>query len=99
MFTIRVAACVHPDGHDQFVAHLQREQQEVPARFDGCQRFAVYCRPDDANSILIYEEWRSRDDFDVYRTSEYFTASGAVLFPLMDGAPDSAYYESELVGP
>ena len=99
MFTVRVAARVRPEGRDRFVAHLQREQDEVPARFEGCERFAVYSDPADANSLLVYEEWRSRRDFDAYRTSEYFTQSGAVLFPLMDGAPDSAYYESDLVGP
>ena len=59
----------------------------------------MYIDPTDANSVLVYEEWRSRADFDAYRNSEFFAESGAVLFPLMEGAPDSAYYESELVGP
>jgi len=31
--------------------------------------------------------------------SDYFRDAGEVLFPLMDGAPDSAYYEAERVGP
>ena len=99
MFTVRVAARVRPEGRERFIAQLQREQAEVPTRFEGCERFAIYVDPADLGSVLVYEEWRSRRQFDTYRTSEYFSQSGAVLFPLMDGAPDSAYYVSERVGP
>jgi quinol monooxygenase YgiN len=99
MLTVRVAVRVQPEGRDLFVAQLKKESQEVPDRFDGCERFDVYCDPTDAGSALIYEEWTSRDAFDAYRASAYFEAGGAVLFPLLDGAPDSAYYESERVGP
>jgi quinol monooxygenase YgiN len=67
--------------------------------FDGCERFAVYRDPSDATSLFLYEEWRDRDAADAYLGSDYFQSSGAVLFPLMDGAPDSAYYEAAQVGP
>ena len=50
-------------------------------------------------AILVYEEWTDRSAFDAYRTSEYFEQGGAILWPAMAGAPDSAYYESERVGP
>jgi quinol monooxygenase YgiN len=99
MFTVRVAVRTRPSGRDEFIAQLKKEALEVPARFAGCQRFAVYSDPADPDSTLVYEEWASRGTFDAYRNSEYFASSGAVLVPLMDGAPDSAYYESEHVGP
>jgi quinol monooxygenase YgiN len=99
MFTIRVAVQVRPEGRDAFVAQLKKEEQEVPVRFAGCERFAVYHDPCDPGSFLVYEEWSDRQAADAYLTSEYFLAGGAVLFPLMDGQPDSAYYESQRVGP
>jgi quinol monooxygenase YgiN len=99
VFTIRVAVHVRPEGRDAFVAQLKKEEQEVRATFAGCQRFAVYRDPGDPGSFLLYEEWADRKAADAYLTSEYFAAAAAVLFPLIDGQPDSAYYESERVGP
>ena len=99
MFTIRVAVQVRPDGREAFVAQLKKEEQEVPSRFAGCQRFAVYRDPGDPGSFLLYEEWSDRTAADAYLNSDYFQAGAAVLFPLMDGQPDSAYYQSERVGP
>jgi quinol monooxygenase YgiN len=99
MFTIRVAVRVLPEGREQFLGQLKKEEREVPARFEGCERFAVYADPDDAGSLLLYEEWTSREAAEAYLTSDYFRAAGEVLFPLMDGSPDSAYYQAERVGP
>ncbi len=99
MFTVRVAARVRAEGREMFVEQLKKEEREVPAQFTGCERFRVYADPAEPTSVLLYEEWQSREAFDAYRTSDYFGASGAILFPLIDGAPDSAYFESERVGP
>jgi len=99
MFTVRVAVRVRPEGREQFLAQLKNEEQEVPARFEGCERFAVYTDPGDADNVLLYEEWTSREAADAYLTSDYFQAAGDVLFPLMNGSPDSAYYQAERVGP
>jgi quinol monooxygenase YgiN len=49
--------------------------------------------------MLLYEEWTSREAADAYLTSDYFAAGGQILFPLLDGSPDSAYYDSTRVGP
>ena len=83
----------------RFLAQLEREGREVPERFGGCERFAVYNDPRDANNLLLYEEWTNREAADAYMKSEYFRESGEILLPLIDGEPDSAYYEAELVGP
>lgn len=99
MFTVRVAMRVRPEAREELIAQLQLEGREVPERFAGCERFNLYCDPADPSQGLLYEEWHSRDAFEAYRTSEYFQASAAILFPLIDGAPDSAYFESERVGP
>ena len=99
MFTVRVAVRTRPDRREPFMSQLKKEEREVPTRFEGCTRFAVYNDPSDPDSTFIYEEWSTKDAFDRYRSSEYFNDSGKILLPLIDGAPDSAYYESERVGP
>jgi quinol monooxygenase YgiN len=99
MFTVRVAATLTDDGHAPAMAQLRRESAEVPHRFPGCERFQIFVDPDDPRHVLVYEEWRDRAAFEGYRSSEYFEQGGAVLFPAMAAPPDSAYYESERVGP
>lgn len=99
MFCVRVAVRVKPEGRDRFVAQLKTEEREVPDRFSGCERFAVFSDPADPDSVLLYEEWTTRAAAKAYMGSDYFRDAGSVLFPLMDGAPDSAYYEAQRVGP
>jgi quinol monooxygenase YgiN len=99
MLSVRVAVRVRPGERERFLAQLKREEREVPERFAGCSRFAVFSDPEDPDSLLLYEEWTTRDAAERYIGSDYFRDAGSVLFPLMDGAPDSAYYEPERVGP
>jgi quinol monooxygenase YgiN len=99
MFCVRVAVRVKPEGRDRFLAQLKKEEREVPERFGGCARFAVYSDPADPDSLLLYEEWATKEAADAYLQSNYFREAGAVLFPLMDGAPDSAYFAAERIGP
>ena len=99
MFTVRVSVRVRPGDRQQFVRQLKKEAQEVPARFAGCERFALYADPSDADNLLLYEEWASREAASAYLSSDYFKAGEEILYPLMDGSPDSAYYESVRVGP
>ena len=99
MFCVRVAVKVKPEGAESFLAQLDREAREIPDRFDGCEHFAVYRDPANENSMLLYEEWTNREAADVYLKSDYFQEARQILIPLVDGAPDSAYYEAERVGP
>ena len=99
MFTVRVAARVRPEGRDPFITQLKREERDVPAMFDGCQRYAVFADPSDPNSVLLYQEWRDQAAATAYISSDYFREAAAILRPLIDGEPDSAYYQSERVGP
>ncbi len=99
MFCVRVAVRVKPDGRERFVAQLKTEEREVPERFAGCERFAVFSDPADPHSVLLYEEWKTREAAEAYLRSDYFRDAGAILYPLMEGRPDSAYYVAERVGP
>ncbi len=99
MFTVRVAATLTDEGRAPAFAQLRLESVEVPQRFPGCERFELFVDPDDPRRVFVYEEWADRSAFDGYRTSDYFEQGGAILLPAMASAPDSAYYESERVGP
>jgi quinol monooxygenase YgiN len=99
MFCVRVAVRVKPQGRDRFLAQLKKAEREVPERFSGCARFAVYTDPTDPDSVLLYEEWTTKEAADTYLQSDYFREAGALLFGLMDGAPDSACYVADRVGP
>jgi quinol monooxygenase YgiN len=99
MFTVRVMMTLKPDARPALLTQLGIERRDVPERFPGCRHFAAFPDPDDVDRALLYEEWSDRAAFEAYRQSSYFEESGAVLWPLLDGAPDSAYFESELVGP
>jgi quinol monooxygenase YgiN len=99
MFVARVALRTRAEDRPGLVAQLQREEHEVPALFAGCRRFSLTQHHTDPHSLLLYEEWDDAATFEAYRRSEYFERSGAVLFPLIDGAPDTAYYEAQRVGP
>ena len=99
MLTIRVAMTSKPGAPPAVVDHLRVEQREVPECFDGCAHYAVWVDPADDRRALLYEEWVDHDAFATYRSSERFERNRAVLIPLLDGEPDSAYYNSQLVGP
>jgi quinol monooxygenase YgiN len=99
VFTVRVAAELTHEGSAAALARLRIETIEVPQQFPGCERFQLLVDPDHPERVFVYEEWADRSAFERYRTSEYFEQGGAILFPAMASAPDSAYYESERVGP
>ena len=99
MFTVRVIASLKPTAAAEALDQLRREVAEVPEQFAGCECFEVFVDPTDSTRFLLYEEWTDRSAFEAYRTSDYFEAGGAILFPAIAGAPNSAYYASELVSP
>src|SRR5690349_2757709 len=99
MRSIRVELRAKPDQRSDLVAALMTEATEVPNRFTGCERYAVFVHPADDCRILLYEEWADADAFAAYNQSDYFEASGRKLFAMLDGPPDSAYYDSVRVGP
>ena len=95
---IRVVLKVKPDRNEAFVAAMASDA-ELTRKLDGCERFALYKDIGVPNAYLLYEEWASMKAFDAYRTSKRFQAAGRVLFPMMAGKPDSAYFEAQQVGP
>lgn len=96
MIVIRVAVTVKPEEKLNFVNLMQQETTEVK-QFAGCERFNLYTDIVDENTFLLYEEWQTLADFEAYKNSDLFKQNGAKLFPMMSGAPDSAYFQAEML--
>ncbi len=47
----------------------------APSRSEpGCLRYDIYQSVDDPNAWFVYEDWRSRADFDAHMSTPYVTA-------------------------
>lgn len=98
MIVIRVRLQVEPEHTATLISYVAAEAARVQD-MDGCLAYGLFQDTVDPQQFMLYEEWRDRLVFDGYKSSDSFKQSGAVLFPLLSSKPDSAYYESELVGP
>ena len=94
MIVLRVKVQVKPENKTKFV-DVMKESIDISSKMKGCVQFGLYEDVVDENAFMLYEEWATRADADAYRNSEHFAESGKVLFPLMAGDPDSAYYQAE----
>ena len=98
MMVIRVLVRVQEGRAEDFLAHMAQETPRV-LEFEGCERYAVFADPSEANRFLLYEEWASAEAFEAYRSSELLAESFRVLGPMMAGPPDSSYFSANPVGP
>jgi quinol monooxygenase YgiN len=96
MMVIRVKMPVTAETKGTFIAAMQNDIT-ASRQFEGCMQFDLYEDTADENMLLLYEEWETQSHFDAYRTSEHFAASGKVLFPLIHGTPDTAYFDATKV--
>ena len=96
MIVIRVKVQVKPETKTDFVSAM-KASIAISSEFEGCQHFGVYEDISDENTLILYEEWNNQTNFDAYKASAHFEESGKVLFALMDGKPDSAYFNAELI--
>lgn len=91
MLVIRVIVNIKPEEKANFINIMQHDIA-ISQQFEGCQNFAVYEQINDSNRFILYEEWQNQQYFDSYKASEHFKKTGALLFPMMQGEPDTAYY-------
>jgi len=96
MMVIRVKVQVKPENKASFI-DVMTESIGISSQFDGCLNFDLYQDINNENALMLYEEWETADDFDAYKKSDHFQESGKLLFPLMDGKPDSAYFDAAVV--
>ncbi len=98
MFVVRVRLTVNPESKAALLSYMQVEATKN-ASIDGCEAYTLYQDTADARAFFLYEEWRDIEAFNAYKDSDAFEQIMTALSPLMAGKPDSAYYDSVLVGP
>ncbi|GAA3455614.1 putative quinol monooxygenase [Dactylosporangium matsuzakiense] len=77
------------------LAQLDAERAEVSA-MPGNISFRVYAGRDSDTALTILHEWQDAASFAGYQASDSFARSGAVLRPLMTGAPVSRRFHADL---
>lgn len=78
------------------LAQLDRERDEVRA-LPGNVAFRVYASREEETWTTVVHEWEDEASFVGYLQSESFARSGAVLRPIMTGAPVSRRFRAELL--
>jgi len=96
MIVVRVCLTSKEENISALSAVLANDVTNTNA-FDGCVRYDVYQGINDECEFILYEEWENQQSFDAYKASDYFKDIGGKIFPLLDGTPDSAYYQAELI--
>ncbi len=96
MIVIRVKVSVKPENKSDFI-NVMQDSIAISREFDGCQHFGLYQDVMDDTTLILYEEWETQAQFDAYKASDHFKESGKQLFALMNGAPDSAYFNAEMI--
>lgn len=99
MLIARVRVTATDEGRQTLIDALTTGAGRIQSMFDGCELYAVSVDTSDPNTVMIAEEWETRDHFDKYHTSDLFSNTMAVAGPCLASPPNSAYYDSERVGP
>ncbi len=99
MLTARVQVTATNEGRQTLVDTLTTEAGRIQSLFDGCELFVVSVDTSNPNSVMIAEEWSTKEHFEAYTTSDHFKQTMAAVGPCLAGPPNSAYYVGERVGP
>ena len=99
MFIARVQVTATNEGRQSLVDTLSTEAGQIASMFEGCELFVVSVDETNQNTVMIAEEWSTKELFETYQTSEHFSETMAAVAPCLTGPPKSAYYEGERVGP
>jgi quinol monooxygenase YgiN len=78
------------------LAQLDSERDEVRS-MPGNAAFRVYASRENETRTTVVAEWEDEASFAGYLASDSFARSGAVLRPIMTGAPLSRRFHAELL--
>ena len=94
MIVIHVALNIKPENKETLLNFAKYEVAEA-RKFDGCNTFTVYADTQVDNRYVLYEQWETIEAFEAYKASDLFKKSGEVLFPIIDGKPESSYFDAK----
>lgn len=99
MLVARVQVTATDEGRQTLVDTLAAEAERVESLFEGCELYVVSIDTANPNTVMIAEEWTSKDFFETYQTSDHFAATMNEVGPCLASSPNSAYYDGQRVGP
>jgi (4S)-4-hydroxy-5-phosphonooxypentane-2,3-dione isomerase len=70
--TLTVSFDIVAKDYSDFLAHLRANAALSLTTEPGCLRFDVLVPLDDAPSVLLYEIYRSRADFDLHLATDHY---------------------------
>jgi quinol monooxygenase YgiN len=94
MFVVRIDLKIRTEQRAAFRAYAGADGLR-PRSFAGCVDYTFCEDLSEPTRVLLYEEWTTRDLFEVYKASDFFHATGARLREMLQEPPRSAYYESD----
>jgi autoinducer 2-degrading protein len=97
MFVTLVHVHVKPEHLDAFV-DATRANHEASVREDGNLRFDVLQSVDDPTRFLLYEAYRSQDDFAAHQKTAHYLAWKSTVADWMARPRDGVKHESLFFG-
>ena len=94
MFVVRIEMKVQPEQLGAFREYAGADGLEA-RKLPGCVDYTFCEEIGNPSRVLLYEEWSSRAQFEAYRASSVFLATGPRLRSMLAAPPKSAYYESD----
>jgi|TARA_B110000263_G_scaffold245330_1_gene254732 quinol monooxygenase YgiN len=88
--TITLTFSVKPERTDEFKSLLESLLPDTRA-YDGCLRVDVYQDQDDPSSIILVEDWTTKEHQQKYQAWRDETGIGEVVGPLLAGEPIFRY--------
>ncbi len=96
MLVVRVIMQAKANKH-QALIDVMAKDTEMSQKYDGCEQFTLLQDTADPSKFILYEEWDTAEHFNTYQQSDYLEGQRQLIFPLLAGEPDSAYYQSEKI--
>jgi quinol monooxygenase YgiN len=97
---IVVAGAFPVDGskHDAIVEAANAMRAATIAE-DGCIEYRFSFATDDANTVLVFEEWRDQEALTAHFATPHMTAFQSRIVEFLVGRPSVSRYEASTKGP
>ncbi len=97
MQIIKTRINVKPENKDEFASYLQHIAGDVQREHSGCIQFELLSVINNGASFVLYEEWKSEDEFFALRQSDLFKQIGQKVIPMLLGKMEMTRFVAEAV--
>ena len=86
-----VQLTIAPDKTDEFLRLFDRASPHIRS-FEGCEHLELLQNPTYPNVIATYSHWRSDEDLQNYRKSDFFNTTWSVTKRMFAAPPQAISY-------